>query len=249
MDFFITKKVLTAIVLPPTGPLLLAFAGLFLLKVRPRLGRGLAWTGLLVLMALSLPAVSDALLRLVEDGGALDYSAARSAQAVVILGGGVRNNAVEFGGDTIGRLTLDRVRYGALVARKTNLPVLVSGGAVYGGIAEAELMKQSLENEFNVRVRWTEVTSRNTHENAVRSAEILRAAGINRIVLVGHSFDMRRAKAELTASGLDVIPAPTHIPAGTFESALDMMPSASSLQYSYYALYELLADLVRRLRV
>ena len=53
--------------------------------------------------------------------------------AIVILGGGVRRHAAEYGGDTLGQLTLERVRYGARVARLTGLPVLVSGGSVFGG--------------------------------------------------------------------------------------------------------------------
>jgi uncharacterized SAM-binding protein YcdF (DUF218 family) len=202
-----------------------------------------------MLLALSLPVLSNALLRSVYSSGPLDFTQAESAQAVVILGGGVRQNAAEFGGDTLGRLTLDRVRYGAVVARKTNLPVLVTGGVVYSGGSEAALMKQSLQDEFHVHVRWAEATSRNTHENAVKSAEILIPSGIYRIVLVGHSFDMPRAKAEFTAAGLTVICAPTHIASGTFGGVLDLVPSIGSLQYSYYALYELLADTVRRLGV
>jgi len=60
--------------------------------------------------------VANGLLRLVDDSPPVTLAQARSAQAIVILGGGVRRNAPEYGGDTLGRLTLDRVRYGAMVA-------------------------------------------------------------------------------------------------------------------------------------
>ncbi len=249
MDLFLVKKVLTALVLPPTGPLILAFVGLMLLKARPMLGRGLAWLGMLTLLVFSLPFASHTLLGFLDGSPPLDFAKASNAQAIVILGGGVRRNALEYGGDTLGRLTLERVRYGALVARKTRLPILVTGGVVYGAVAEATLMTQSLEEEFNVKVRWAEGTSRNTHENAVRSAEILLASGIRHVILVAHGFDMRRAKAEFTAAGLEVTPAPTHIPSGTSDSLLELVPSVSSLQDSYYALYELLANAVRQLGI
>src|SRR5688572_22036174 len=159
------------------------------------------------------------------------------------------SDAVEFGGDTVGRLSLDRVRYGAFVARKTELPVLVTGGVVFSGTPEAVLMKRSLEEEFHVRVEWTEVVSRNTRENAIRSAELLRQAGIHRVVLVGHSFDMPSTAAEFTAAGLTVICAPTHLPGGSYDMPVDLLPSVAALQYSYYALYELLANTARRLGV
>jgi uncharacterized SAM-binding protein YcdF (DUF218 family) len=248
MDLFLFKKALTALVLPPTGPLLLALIGLAIERVRPRLGRSLAWSGVVVLAALSLPAISDTLLRVLNESPPLDFAQANRAQAIVVLGGGIRRAAPEYAGDTLGRLSLERVRYGALVARRTGLPVLVTGGVVYGGVPEAVLMKQSLEQEFGVPVRWVEARSRDTHENAVDSAAILKAAGIQRVILIAHSFDMPRARAEFVAAGLDVTPAPTGIPVGTHDSWLELLPSVSALQGSYYALYELLADAVRRIQ-
>jgi uncharacterized SAM-binding protein YcdF (DUF218 family) len=249
MDLLIVRKALAALVLPPTGPLLLALLGLALLGRRPRLGRALAWLGVVGLLILSLPVVSHSLVRSLEPP-ALDLQRTGDAQAIVILGGGVRRNAAEFGGDTLARLTLERVRYGALVARTTGLPVLVSGGSVYGGTAEATLMKRALEQEFNVEVRWSEDRSRDTRTNAAESAAILLPAGIKRVILVAHGFDMPRASAEFASAGLRVTPAPTVI-AGerfSFELALELLPSMSALQGSYYALYELLAEAVRRLR-
>src|SRR4030095_2797202 len=100
----------------------------------------------------------------------LDLDRARSAQAIVILGGGTRRDAPEYGGDTLGELTLERVRYGARVARLTGLPVLVTGGSVLGGETEAKLMRQSLEAEFSGGVRWAEDRSRNNHDNDIRAA-------------------------------------------------------------------------------
>jgi uncharacterized SAM-binding protein YcdF (DUF218 family) len=220
-----------------------------LLGARPRLGRALAWLGVGGLLVLSLPLVSHALLRSLA-APALDLRRPGEAQAIVILGGGVRRSAEEFGGDTLARLTLERVRYGALVARATKLPVLVSGGSVSGGTAEAALMKRALEQEFNVEVRWSEERSRDTRSNAAESAAILLPVGIKRVLLVAHGFDMPRASAEFATAGFQVTPAPTVI-AGerfSFEHPAEFLPSMSALQGSYYALYELLAEAVRRLR-
>jgi len=239
------KALLKAFVLPPTGPLLLAAAGLWMSGRTPRAGRIVAWTGILLLLALSTPPVAFLLLTLVDTSPPLDVQRARSAQAIVVLGGGVRRHAAEYGGDTLGHLTLERVRYGAQVARAIGLPVLVTGGSVLGGEPEARLMQAALEREFDVRVRWAEIRSRNTHENAVRSAEILRAEHINRIVLVAHSFDIPRAKAEFAAQGIEAIPAPTGIPSGEFDTPLDVLPSLAALQSSYFALYEIFANFAR----
>jgi uncharacterized SAM-binding protein YcdF (DUF218 family) len=247
MDFFLWRKVLAALVLPPIGPLLLAIVGATLLRRRPRLGRALLWSGLGLLAALSTGVISHALLRLVDDSPPVTLAQARSAQAIVILGGGVRRSAPEYGGDTVGRLTLERVRYGAVVARATGLPVLVSGGSLRRSATEAAVMRESLEREFGVPVRWLEDRSRNTRENAQFSAARLEREGIKRVVLVAHGFDMRRARAEFTAAGLEVVPAPTFVPGERRYEPTDLIPSIGALQASYYALYELLANLVLQL--
>jgi len=243
-DLLWLRTLLKALILPPTGPLLVAAVGLALQSRHPRTGRALAVAGVAVLLVFSMPVVAVLLLRWVDSSPPLDIERAKSAQAVVILGGGVRHDAAEYGGDTLGRLTLDRVRYGARVARLTGLPVLVSGGAPTGGATEAELMREALETEFGVAVRWTEDRSRNTHENAVRSAEILNAAGIHRVVLVGHAFDMPRAVAEFAYQGIATIRAPTGIAVRDLDYPMVLMPSIAGLEGSYYALYEILGNAV-----
>jgi len=243
MDLFFWRKVLAGLVLPPVGPLALAIAGAALLGRRPRLGRALVWSGLGLLVALSTWAVANGLLRLVEDAPQLTLAEARSAQAIVILGGGVRRNAPEYGGETLGRLTLERVRYGALVARATGLPVLVTGGRLRSVRTEADVMREALEREFGVPVRWAEDRSRNTHENAQFTAARLEQEGVKRVVLVAHGFDLRRARAEFAAAGLEVVPAPTFLASRQPLEPTDLIPNVGALQASYYALYELLGNL------
>jgi len=248
-DAFVAKKVLGALILPPTGPLLAAIAGLLLLNRRPRLGRGLAWLGVGALFLLSLPPVEAGLQQLLYHDGPVDLRQARGAEAVVILGGGLRHEAPEYGGDTLGRLTLERVRYGARLARQTGLPILVTGGSIADHEAEADVMARALEDEYGVPVRWRETDSRNTHENARFSAAILKQAGLSIVLLVSHSFDVPRARAEFEAAGLRVIPAPTHVPVFAIESPFDLMPNMGALQGSYYACYELLGGLARALGI
>ena len=108
-------------------------------------------------------------------------------------------------------------------------------------------MRQALEEEFGVPVRWVEPASRDTHENAVRSAEILRAEGIREVVLVAHEFDLERSRAEFAEQGIATIAAPTGIAPQKARSWIDWVPSIGALNESYYALYELLANLVRRI--
>jgi uncharacterized SAM-binding protein YcdF (DUF218 family) len=245
LDWIWIKTALKALVLPPAGLLLVAIVGLLLLRRRPRAGRCLAWLGIGMLAILAMPIVGLALQRAVSVTETADLDAARAAGAIVILGGGIRRDTAEYGGDTLGRLTLERVRYGAVLARKLALPVLVSGGSVLGGTEEATLMRDVLEHELGLSVKWHEPRSRDTRENVAYSVPILRGAGISRVVLVTHAFDMPRARALFSAQGLYVIPAPVGVPVWGNRSWTDWIPSASGLQDSYYALYEIIGNAVR----
>lgn len=242
MAYEVLKLAVTSLVLPPGGPLVLAAIGLGVMNQRPRVGRLLALAGLATLWLCSLPVVANAVVTALGGAQPLDLAAARRAEAIVILGGGVRPMALEYGGDTLGRLTLERVRYGALLAGGTGLPVLVTGGAPEQGVrAEAELMREALQREYGVPVRWIDDQARNTSENAANSAKLLSAEGIRRVILVMHGFDVRRATQSFSAAGLQVFAAPTQVPRWESLTLSDFLPSAAALLTSHFALYETLA--------
>ena len=241
------RELVKLVVLPPTGLLLLAFVGLVIAGRRPRMGRTLATLSLLALTLLAMPAVGGFLVRAVGAVTPFDAANAKDAQAIVILSGGTRRYAAEYGGATVGTLTLERVRYGARLARQTGLPVLVSGGRVRNAPPEGLLMREVM-SEFGVPVRWVETRARTTHENAVNSAAILRANGIHRVILVAHSFDFPRSRKEFQAAGIDAIPAPISIPGNAPLDWGDFWPSVGGLRLSYYGIYEILANALYSMR-
>ena len=247
MEFTLLAKVLAKfVVLPPTGPLVLGFLGLALLKRAPRTGRALAWLGFGSMLLLCMPLVAWLLTKPFDRVPFTDADAA-GAQGIVILGGGTRRDAPEYGGDTLGRLTLERVRYGARVAKATQLPVLVTGGVLLGAQrSEAALMRESLAGEFGVPVRWSEGRSRNTRENARLSAQMLKSDGVSRVVLVAHAIDMPRAIAEFADAGISAVPAATGLASTGSIEWWDLLPSVPALQASRDALYELLANAALR---
>lgn len=244
---FALRALVKALVLPPAGPLLVALAGLALLRRAPRTGRALAIGGTVVLLLLCLPVVAGLLARPFAIAP-FDVSAAHDARAIVVLGGGLRRHAPEYGGETLGRLTAERVRYAARVARATGLPVLVSGGVPRGATrSEARAMREALEAEYGVPVRWMEEASRNTRENARYSAALLAAAGASPVILVAHAIDMPRARGEFADAGITTIAAPTGLVSRKAPRPGDFLPRASALQESHDALYELVANAARAL--
>lgn len=248
----LTAKALGALLLPPGILILVAVAGLLLLRRRPRLGTTLIAAAVLALLALSAPLTGHALLASLEGGlAALDLHDAQLPQragAIVVLGGGREWNAPEYAADTVNRYTLERLRYAARLQRATGLPLLVSGGSVLGEpVPEAELMRRSLAQDFGVRAEWIEPRSRNTCENALHTRALLRAARVDVAIVVTHAWHMPRAQWCFARAGLKVIPAPVGFSTAS-GSSLAWLPTAQGLAMSRRALRERLALLWYRLR-
>jgi uncharacterized SAM-binding protein YcdF (DUF218 family) len=81
--------------------------------------------------------------------------------------------------------------------------------------------------------------SLNTWENALYSAEVLRAAGLRRIVLVVDADSMLRAELCFRKQGFDVIAAPVRHRSIGF-APNDLMPSWQALRRNEVTLHELL---------
>lgn len=244
LEFDFLKLLIRTLVLPPGGILLVLVASLMQWQLRPRFAKVLAVLGVVLLWLAATPWVARAYESLLTDGiEVLDLRQARAAQAIVIPGAG-RLRAPEYDGLTLSRLSLERVRYGARLAKRTGLPVLVTGGAGDSPHTEAELMQAVLASEYAVLARWVENRSANTRENAAESARLLRPRdrdGAQRIVLVAHGFDIYRATKEFEAVGFEVLPAPTHLGSLRLGGISDLLPSPSGLERTHYVSYELLA--------
>ena len=240
---FWAKKLIAVLILPPAAPLVLIGLGLLFSRLRK-----LAWLGWLYAMATSVPMAVAWLATPLEPSGPAALDQVRGTGAIVILGAGVRSHAPEMGGPTVSALALERLRYGARLARETGLPILVSGGAPQDDIVEAHLMREVLEQEFQVPVRWMEDASLDTRDNARRSARLLRAAGIERVTLVTHAAHMRRAQAAFEAAGLRVTPAPTvWISGGEGDASWsDVVPTPRGAYEGWYAVHEWVGGLAYR---
>jgi uncharacterized SAM-binding protein YcdF (DUF218 family) len=243
------KTLLHTLLLPPGGPLLLATAGACLIARRAagarmrRTGWALLAAGLASLWLLANPLVAGALSRMAQRCPPLDMTRPVQAQAIVILGGAAeRLGAPEYGGEPAVTLSmLDRLNYGAFLARRTGLPVAVSGTA-----SETLAMRASLARDFGVGTRWVENRSRDTFENAQFCAALLRPLGITRIVLVTDADHEWRAMHEFVGAGFTVVPAPIGLYVPSEVDALSFIPHAHALAESTDALYELIGDLARR---
>jgi uncharacterized SAM-binding protein YcdF (DUF218 family) len=232
---------LKSLLLPPAPLLIAALAG-WLLRTRwPSLAAWMVGLAIGLLYALSTPMVAGLLMSCLQTDPPLDVAEARRAAAIVVLSGDLSARSLEYGGDTVGGLTLQRLRYAARLQHETALPVLVTGGRFRKSSQPlAILMADTLTSEFGVPVRWTEDRSQSTFENATFTAALLKDSGIHTILLVTHAWHMPRAKAAFAAAGFDVIPAPTEFHSLSRDPLTGLLPNANALAMSSYAVHELI---------
>ena len=239
------------LLLPPVPMLLLVLVGARLMFTRRLLAWLLILLGVTSLYLACTGAVSGALGRwLTQPPPALSETTVNELKrapraAIVVLGGGRRAYAPEYGMSTLNPLGAERLRYGLWLARATSLPVAFSGGVGHGaleGASEGEIAARVAEREYNRPLRWVESESRDTRENALRTVALLRADGIERIVLVTHDLHMQRAvrnfERAATGSNLVIVPAPMSLPNPGRLRASDWLPRADYLDDTNYALHE-----------
>lgn len=230
----------TTVLLPPTNLLVFGLAGAAMAARRARLGRGIAVAALCGLTALALPCTANQLAAsLWSDQLAAANTGAPAIGAVVILAADVRRVEGEPFATDLGPLTLERLRRGAALARRTGLPILVTGGPWQPGQPSiASLMANSLHDDFGVAARWTENQSQDTFENAADSAAMLRASGIARVYLVTHAWHMRRSVLAFRKAGIDTVGVPVRLEPLSRVRLSDFVPRPEAWVTSLYCLHE-----------
>jgi uncharacterized SAM-binding protein YcdF (DUF218 family) len=231
--------IIVTLALPPTGFVVLLTAGLLMRGRWWRFGRRLTWAALIALILFGMPIVSTSLLLALETDLPMVPPSDHPPQAIVVLSAEMIRAHQEQLGFRPGLLSLDRLRTAAMMHRRTGLPILVSGGdARPASPALADVLAQSLNDDFQTQPRWIEAKSTDTWENAQFSAAILKAQGITSIYLVTHSWHMRRALLAFRDTGLTVTAAPTSLDDALGPDLGDFLPRASGWQTGYFATHE-----------
>ena len=248
------KPVITALILPPVPLLLLVLVGARLLLPR----RGLGWLVILVsVVLLWLSACTGAVRfvnQLLPSPPALSFDrvrelraevAAKKPLAIVILGAGSEPFAPEYGVSSLQYGSLERLRYGLWLAGQTGAPVAFTGGTGYaqeGSTSEAKVAAKIAAEEFGRPIRWVESQSRDTRENATMTMALLKAAGINHIILVTHGYHMARAVrafSEAAGPAVQIEPAPMGLAKNLQTPALEWLPSSAGFRDMRQLLREL----------
>jgi uncharacterized SAM-binding protein YcdF (DUF218 family) len=134
------------------------------------------------------------------------------AEVVVLLGGGTLpaespRQMVEVNGSG------DRVLYAAWLYRQGKVEhILLSGGLLdweTGKSAPAQDMASLLElMDIPSGALWLQTESRNTYEDAVYCARLLKSKGVRNVLLVTSAWHMPRAVFFFRSQGVEVVPLP-----------------------------------------
>ncbi len=262
------KPVLTALLLPPVPLLLLVLLGWGLSGRRRVLGGMMVLLSCVALWLACCTAVGRVLERQVlrppepiSDADLAQFklnnsqAKARSAPtaAIVVLGGGRVSRARELGMADLKPASIERLRYGVRLARQTGLPLAFAGGIGWADssgaqsesvLSEAEIAARVAEEEFLKPLRWIETRSRDTRENAQRTVALLRAEGVQQIVLVTHAWHMPRALRafdDAAAGSLQITPAPMGYLVAQPRAELEWLPTIEGFTQVRLTLRELLA--------
>jgi uncharacterized SAM-binding protein YcdF (DUF218 family) len=253
------KPILAALLLPPVPLLLLILVGARVMWSRRALGWLLILLGTAGIWLSACTAVGALLTQpLLHPPPALSREQvaklradvkAYQALTIVVLGSGRDLLAPEYGTSGLTPLALERLRYGAWLARETGAIVGFSGGTGWSapaGPSEAEVAQRIAAHDFGVPLKWIEADSRDTRENAGHTVALLRQAGIKRVVLVTHGWHMPRAVRlfeDAAAGQIAITAAPMGMASITTGSALDWLPSARGFERVHFVLHEWLGYL------
>ncbi len=236
---FIFLKTALFLILPPASLVIIMAAG-FLIGSRRILGRLLITVGFLLLYLLSISPVSDVLLQPLETGFPPWKDGSAKADAIVVLGGGVRDLAWLEQPFEPSCSSKERVVRGITIYRKHRLPLVFLGGngdpsRTAGPEADA-MARTALELGVPARDVKAENKSRNTLESAKALKGMIKGRDI---ILVTSAFHLKRASAMFKKQGFRVMPAPAGYRYEQKKLTLySFIPHAENLDDSSTAVYE-----------
>jgi uncharacterized SAM-binding protein YcdF (DUF218 family) len=252
-DWVFWSKWLPPLVYPFNLALLLLLIALLLIISRRR------WSGFfVVLLAFAVLMICASPLSLVLYRQhelrypSVPVASSPKANSIVLLGGDV---GIPVPPRAASELQGNRLLHAYRLFMAGKAPqIIVTGGNVFpqeGIHAEATHSKAIL-------VSWgvpadailTETKSRNTHQNALYSLEILAPLGVDRILLVTSAFHMPRAAAVFRYAGFEVFPSPSSFSVTDYRrpKLLDWWPSLDNLGKAQVLMREKLGMFVYRLR-
>ena len=241
---FIISKILWVFLSPGNLLVLLLLAGAFLGvahdPLRRNIGRRISFTAALILFFIAIFPVGGWLLAPLENR--FPAQAPEHVAGIILIGGDEKPRLSEARGQPVfldsGRRYIE---FASLARQYPQARLVFSGGspalAVTTGMHDADVAKQALA-DLGVPVERMvfEDASRNTHENAEFSYNLIHPTPEQTWLLVTSAFHMPRAMASFRKAGWVIDPAPAgYLSDGTFSARLEFNLGEHLLEMSWAA--------------
>ena len=202
-------------------------------------------TGVIILVILSMPIVSDKLIAYLEsDYELIKPSKVESADAVVVLSGMVKTIQTKNGLDYEWGEAADRIFAGIDLFKSNKAPVLIlTGGKLPWsiGVPEGEYLR-NVAIDLGVPKKDILITENveNTDQEAKAIKKILLLDN-PKVILVTSAFHMPRAQLVFEAAGINVIPFPVDFIIGAEKlTFMSFIPSAGSFSSTSFFVREMI---------
>jgi uncharacterized SAM-binding protein YcdF (DUF218 family) len=248
---FFLKKCISAALLPPgMFVLILLIAACWLRRQSRPLAAGNCLLLALLIWALSTFMMADALTSRLEHG--LTIPTRPRGDVIILLGGGINDSVPDLtGSGAPSEGMMARMVTAIRLQRQLDVPILVSGGAVYAGrSAEAPVVRRFLlDLGVPARQILVEDKSRDTVENARFSRVILQQHHFRQPLLVTSAYHMRRSLEAFRRVGIAVTPIPANFITAPGRPTVwaNLLPDSGALHDTATALREYLGLLYYQL--
>jgi len=200
---FILKKIISAFILPP-GFFILIFIliGLILFRKKELKLSILFFILSIFIWLFSTDILGSRLKCLVEE----DYVLNRDIKGdvIIVLGAGLNEcvNGILGNKASLTQEAKERVLSAYFLHKKMKIPIILTGGSVFGSEIESKVAKDFLKNlgidEKNI---YIETKSRDTYENAIFSKKICDEKGFKNPIIVTNAWHMKRSLLSFKKAG------------------------------------------------
>ena len=202
-------------------------------------------TGVIILVILSMPIVSDKLITYLEsDYELIKPSKVESADAVVVLSGMVKTIQTKNGLDYEWGEAADRIFAGIDLFKSNKAPVLIlTGGKLPWsiGVPEGEYLR---DVAIDLGVPKKDILITENVENTDQEAKAIKKILLldnPKVILVTSAFHMPRAQLVFEAAGINVIPFPVDFIIGAQKiTFMSFIPSAGSFASTSFFVREII---------
>ena len=202
-------------------------------------------TGVIILVILSMPIVSDKLIAYLEsDYELIKPSKVESADAVVVLSGMVKTIQTKNGLDYEWGEAADRIFAGIDLFKSNKAPVLIlTGGKLPWsiGVPEGEYLRNVA---IDLGVPKKDILITENVENSDQEAKAIKKILLldnPKVILVTSAFHMPRAQLVFEAAGINVIPFPVDFIIGAEKlTFMSFIPSAGSFASTSFFVREII---------